>query len=186
LLEIYQERRLMQETTEKPDIGEMYTSATHASNLRVEADRPGPADMIIAAGMSHSRLGAALLRLHSEYDGASKPPGKATQTDATLLMVSLKSLPGVRDQLSIIAARLGMDADVAPAVLHWSLDRTCHVCHGTKLELANGGKTGRACKACRGSGESRLPHGEAGKKLLTCIDDALDAARFSIKRRLRG
>ena len=45
---------------------ERYTSATHASNLRVEADRTGQADVIIAAGMSPSRLGAALLRLRSE------------------------------------------------------------------------------------------------------------------------
>ena len=53
---------------------EKYTSATHAINLRVEADRTGQADIIIAAGMSPSRLGAALLRLHSERDGASTPP----------------------------------------------------------------------------------------------------------------
>lgn len=176
----------MQETNEKPDIAEMYTSATHTSNLRVEAEIRGQADMIIAAGMSPSRLGSALLRLHSEFDGASKPSGKATQTDATLLMINLKSLPGVREQLLIIAGRLGMDGVVVPAVLHWWLYRTCHVCHGTELELTEKGPTGRVCKACRGSGESLLPYGEAGKKMLNYIDDALNAARFSIKRKLRG
>lgn len=56
-------------------IDEAYTSATHASNLRVEmdADRRSNADVLIAAAWSPSRLGGALLRLHSEFDGAQHP-----------------------------------------------------------------------------------------------------------------
>ena len=63
----------MTEAADLPTIEEKYTSATHTSNLRVVADKGGSADVLIAAGWSASRLGAALLRLHSEYDGAAKP-----------------------------------------------------------------------------------------------------------------
>lgn len=59
--------------TEAPGIEEQYVSACHTSNLRVEADRKGAGDLIIAAGMNLSRLGGALLRLHSEWDGSEKP-----------------------------------------------------------------------------------------------------------------
>ena len=60
--------------TEAPlTVEERYVSATHASNLRVQSERGGSADVIIAAGMSPARLGAALLRLHSEFDSAEKP-----------------------------------------------------------------------------------------------------------------
>ena len=62
----------MQEN-EPPGIEEKYSSAVHASNLRVEADRGSPADILIAAAWSPSRLGGALLRLHSEWDSAAKP-----------------------------------------------------------------------------------------------------------------
>jgi hypothetical protein len=165
---------------------ERYTSATHASNLRCESDKPGQIDPIIAAGMSPSRMGAALLRLHSEYDGASKPPGQAAQTDVTMMMVSIKSLPGVREQLAIAADRMGISREVSGAVLLWWLDHKCPACGGTALELVNGGKTGRACKKCRGTGEIVIPHGEAGKRVATFIDDCLDRARHSIKKRLRG
>ena len=60
-------------TTEAPGIEEQYVSACHTSNMRVEADRRGAGDVIIAAGMNPVRLGGALLRLHSEWDGCEKP-----------------------------------------------------------------------------------------------------------------
>ena len=50
---------------------ERYISATAASNLRVEADRSGPADLLIAAGWSAARIYAALTRLQGEWDGAT-------------------------------------------------------------------------------------------------------------------
>lgn len=54
-------------------VDERYASAIHTSNLRCEADRTSQADVLIAVGWSPSRLGAALMRLHSEYDGVAKP-----------------------------------------------------------------------------------------------------------------
>ncbi len=58
---------------DRPNIEEQYTSATHASSLVVDSDRSGSADKLIAAAWSKSRLGSALLRLHSEADGMPEP-----------------------------------------------------------------------------------------------------------------
>lgn len=60
-------------------VDQQYTSAAHSGNLRVQADRRGDGDMMIAAGWSQSRIGMALLRLHSEYDGTPHPR-KMTQS----------------------------------------------------------------------------------------------------------
>ena len=54
-------------------VEERYESACGASSLRVQAEKGGPADLLIAAGWSESRIGMALLRLHSEFTGAAKP-----------------------------------------------------------------------------------------------------------------
>lgn len=61
------------DTQERPGIEEHYTSSTNTSNMTVEARRRMPADDIIAAGWSRSRIGGVLMRLHSEFDGSSKP-----------------------------------------------------------------------------------------------------------------
>lgn len=61
--------------TNTPTIEERYSSATNASNLKVErdAERRNVADILIAAGWSRGRFGAALMRLQSEWDGCAKP-----------------------------------------------------------------------------------------------------------------
>lgn len=63
-------------TDHPPTIEERYLSATNTSNLRVEAERTGSADVLIAYGWSMSRVGSALLRLQSEWDSSAKsiPP----------------------------------------------------------------------------------------------------------------
>lgn len=73
---------------EKPNVEEQYDSATHASNLRVQADRNGPADVIIAMGWSPSRVGAALMRLQSEWSGAAHPK-RPTRAAVEALAMSL-------------------------------------------------------------------------------------------------
>jgi hypothetical protein len=65
---------------EKRGVEEAYTAAGNSSDLRVEADLRGDADLIIAAGWSESRVGMALLRLHSEWDKAEKPRKPAPET----------------------------------------------------------------------------------------------------------
>lgn len=63
---------MLADTNERPGVEEQYQTANNASDLRVEADRRGAADVLIAAGYSQSRLGMALLRLHSEWDTANR------------------------------------------------------------------------------------------------------------------
>lgn len=60
-------------TEDRKTIEESYESATHATSLKVESETRGSADMLIAAGWSDARLGMALMRLHSEYEGSAKP-----------------------------------------------------------------------------------------------------------------
>lgn len=54
-------------------VEERYTTAANTSNLTVKADKGGAGDLLIAAGWSPNRIGAALIRLHGEWDGAEKP-----------------------------------------------------------------------------------------------------------------
>lgn len=58
--------------TDAPTTQERYAGATQSSSLRVEAEQHGDADYLIAAGWSKSRFGAALMRLHSEWDAAER------------------------------------------------------------------------------------------------------------------
>lgn len=77
---------------EKPGIEESYSSATHTSNLKMEWHRRMPVDEIVAAGWSRSRVGAALLRLHSEWDGTDTP-AKLTPEAMEALAASYTRLP---------------------------------------------------------------------------------------------
>lgn len=209
-------------------VEQQYTSAAHSSNLRVQADRRGDADVMIAAGWSQSRIGMALLRLHSEYDGTPRPR-KMTQSQIEvyaralrgpllgpnaqrmtheqsmkraqdhaaqwhhhglcLMLGRMKSLPSVREQLAIEAARFCVDdaAGVAVAVLMWWLDKTCPVCHGKKREVIENTPvlSDTVCQSCQGSGERTLPHGKAGRKVVSLINNSLFAARVSLRMRLR-
>lgn len=71
-------------TEDRPNIEEAYASATNTSDLKIDTLKQRPIDSIIAAGWSYSRIGAALLRLHSEWDGAEKPQ-KASPEQLELL-----------------------------------------------------------------------------------------------------
>jgi hypothetical protein len=222
---------------ERAGIEERYTSATNTSDLTVDTRHRRPVDDIIAAGWSRSRIGAALLRLHSEWDGSEKPqkatpealqalaesfprekgglvayrmradagrevtkllkPLEAAQRQAQvwhlhelgLLFQKLKTLPEVRQQLVQWCGRVGMSGGPhkVAEVISWWLDPTCHVCDGQKWELIPGTRShsNRTCRACHGSGEAYLPHGQDGRKMLRFINDCLQAARASMRGRFR-
>ncbi|MBT2326105.1 hypothetical protein J7E62_27630 [Variovorax paradoxus] len=126
---------------EKRGIEEAYTSAMTSSNLRVEADRPSDADVIIAAGWNQSRIGGALLRLHTEWDASEKPrmasfehflPSLKTGTpkerkvrahamahqhnlhEMGILLGKLKALPDVRREATMQAMKWGMGQSMDP------------------------------------------------------------------------
>jgi len=166
---------------------EAYVSATTSSNLRCEADKRTDVDVLIAAGCSPGILGAALMRLHSEYDSAAKP-AQATLTEALLLRHKLRSLPLVLSVLSAWAAARGMaepDKLALAVASHW-LHSACQPCHGRGSELIPGTPSlGRTCKVCRGTGKRREPMGEAGRKALNMCDDSVNVARDVMRKRLR-
>ena len=187
----------------RPDIAERYHTATNASNLRVEADRGGSADILIAAGMvgvkplsgsAHpvamdmARLGMALMRLHTEFDRTSIPQGKATETDYRLLMAQLKSLPAVREQVTLKATALLIERPerVAVTVIAWWLHKICRACRGRKYETIAGSPSlsAKPCKCCRGTGETPLPYGYEGKLLERFLDESVERATAQIKIRL--
>ena len=206
-------------------IEESYTSATSSSDLRCETRDGAPrsdTDLLIAAGWSQSRVGAALLRLHTEWDGAEhvRPAGAADfaqdararhpvsqgQTPAAaraqaenlarghnaqqarLLLSHLKTMPAVREQLTLQLLKWkAEDAEqVAGAVLRWWLAPNCHACHGRKFEMAAGAArlSSKACRPCAATGKLRIPHGEAGRRLANWMDDSVQIARISIGKRL--
>jgi hypothetical protein len=181
----------MAETTDKPGIEETYSGAVTSSNLRMEVreDSPnGAAGVLIAVGWSPSRLGAALMRLHTEYDGSSIPPGKPSATDVALLQISLKTLPAVHQQIAHQAAVWGMERpnEIATAVIAWWLAKSCRVCRGRQYQTIPGtpALSNRVCKACGGSGEATLHYGQAGRRLANYIEDCVSRAQQSIKKRL--
>lgn len=152
-------------------VEERYVTATNASNLRCETreDAPiGTVGVLIAAGWSASRLGAALMRLHTKYDRAG--------------------LEQVHTQVALQASKWGIERpdSVASGVIAWWLSRLCTACRGRKFELIAGTPmlSTKHCKHCRGSGEAHLPHGEAGRRLASWLDGCKQRAASSIKGRL--
>lgn len=206
-------------------IEESYASATASSDLRCDTRDGAPrsdTDLLIAAGWSPSRIGAALLRLHTEWDGAehlrpatgadfaqaasARQPVAHGQTPAAaraqaeklavehnhqqakLLMSHLKTMPVVREQLTLQLLKWKVeDAEqVAGAMLRWWLAPNCHACHGRKFEVIpdTGRLSSKHCKPCGATGKLRIPHGEAGRRLANWMDDCVGIARNSIRKRL--
>ena len=129
-----------------PDIEERYLVAGNTSDLSVCHERRTAADVLIAAGWSQSRLGAAALRLHSEWSAAAMPrrpgrdlvarmaqqmplvKGKPDLAGAALEAASwyrtelqracdrLHGLPVMRSQLAVLARQRGMGSPEVLAV----------------------------------------------------------------------
>lgn len=181
-------------------IEERYTNAVVSTDLKCDTRDGAPigdADVMIAAGWSKSRIGSALLRLHTEFDGAARPrPMQGTseaaahhnRTEATLFFGKLKSLPAVLPEIAFEVAKWGAERPgrTAEAVLIWWLDKNCPKCHGRKFELipGTGRMSGKVCKYCSGSGERIIPHGLIGKRTATFLDDCVHRARQQIGRSL--
>jgi hypothetical protein len=89
------------------------------------------------------------------------------------LLGRLKSLPIVRGELLRWTAAEGIEGGphVVAAVLLWWLNGACPVCKGVRKKVVEG--TGRTssknCSKCRGLGESQVPHGFLGRKVLGYI-----------------
>lgn len=171
---------------------ERYATAITTDNLRSDTRDHAPigdVDVLTAAAWAPTRLGSALLRLATEYARPVRLQGMAA-SDAILLMGQLKTLPDVRRELALQLEAWGHDkpADGALAIIAWWLHRVCGKCEGRGYDVIPGTArlSAKACKACHGSGESRVPQGDAGRRLANHMDDCLSRARQSIKNRLRN
>lgn len=200
----------MSEVKERRGVDEAYASAMSSSNLRVESACRGDVDVLIAAGWSPSRVGAALIRLHSEWDSAARgrvlcgadfersgckglvsdeqararrEAYRANEQEARLLISRLKTLPAVQEQLASEFAnwKVVNPVEVAGTMTRWWLQRRCDACAGTGFMH----KLGKTCKHCN-QGERHPPLGEIGKRAANYMDDCVQRARSSIGRALRS
>ena len=196
----------MIEAKERPNLEEAYTRAMHASDLKVREERRGDVDLIIAAGWSDYRIGGALLRLHTEFDGTAKPrlvtkeallgPGRHdkearkvasraarghNRTEMSLLLMKLRALGDVRMQMTLRLIKWRVEDAEAKGleILLWWLAQACEDCGGTKFQAVAG--TGRlsskACETCRGSGRKDIPHDQIGRKTANWMDQCVERAR---------
>ena len=84
------------DNTEKASIEEIYQVAGNTSDLGLDTRDGAPrcaADVFIAAGWTESRIGMALLRLHSEYDASEKPPRPTKASILSLVGTFQRALP---------------------------------------------------------------------------------------------
>lgn len=206
---------MLADTNERAGVEERYETACNASSLKVEAEKGGAADVMIAAGWSDSRIGMALLRLHSEWDGAAKPKrmgeaqilalaaanpdekGKPRKTwarsesvawfrkELRLLAISLKSRASVMEQLTHWAIMKGIDPLVVGPAVHYWLAPTCTVCDGHGRRKVHD-QPALSAKQCHAcSGTGHAPHPEGSARVLVQIDYVVNVARGSLKKRLR-
>ncbi|KRC18080.1 hypothetical protein [Acidovorax sp. Root219] len=171
-------------------VEEAYTRAgTSSSNLKVDPDRRGDADVLIAAGWSPGMLGGALMRLRGEWDSAALPRHGDLGADAPQLLGRLRSLGQVLSAVERWAAAKGLaDARTLArsCVCYW-LDPTCHACLGRGSSLVPGTPLlGRVCKACGGTRKAVEPMGQDGRRLLNLIDDCVARRHQSMKKRLHA
>lgn len=89
----------MTEDTTKPGIEERYSSATNTSTMKMEVERSMPVDVLTAAGWSQSRIGSALLRLHSEWDAVEKPTRPSPGRIAALVGTAQSAIKDVKADL---------------------------------------------------------------------------------------
>lgn len=173
------------DTNERAGVEERYETACNASSMKVEAEKGGAGDVMIAAGWSPVGVGGALMRLHSEF---SRPARNGGKTDAILLLTRLKSLPAAVAAMGSVASCWGMEDGFrkALAVVVWWLDHVCQKCSGRKMQMIPGtpSLSARSCPTCKGSGEALLPHGAEGRRLATYMDSCVADWQGSMKKNL--
>jgi hypothetical protein len=152
---------------ERAGVEELYQSAVNTSDLTVDVNRRGAADVLIAAGWSKSRLGQALQRLRSEWDGCSKPR-KATDAEVAqfaLEMPDRKGKPDIKRARGMAdlgysqaikrrAEKIRGRSEVMEALELWA------AAHGVDAGLLGPALThwiAPTCPVCDGLGERRLP-----------------------------
>lgn len=157
---------------------ERYVSGANSSDLSVRSEgRADDVEAIVAVAWNRSRIGAALLRLHSEWDGAARRGMKLEQA-----FRQLRSLGDVKTAMVTWAHqdRRAEPDELVDAVLAWWLDKTCKACNGTQW-VTRPNRPKQPCTGCHGTGEAKIPHGDDGRAQLAYMESCLYRARASIR-----
>jgi hypothetical protein len=168
---------------------ERYLSAGNSRDLTAKAGRHDDIDALVGVAWNRSRVGASLLRLHSDWDGSAKRGMKLEQS-----FLALKEMPHVLGALFLWAMEGAaqpprreqiQDAqELSREVVIWWLDRICKTCKGTKW-VTRAHKPMTPCTTCHGTGEAPIPQGQRGRAMVSYMESCLYRARASIKGRMR-
>lgn len=178
------------DATSAGGFSEQYVSASSSHDLTVRGDRRSDLDAVVEVAWSRSKVGAALLMLMREWDGAAKRGLRFDQA-----FMQMPSLPSARG--AMVAWALG-DTALPPrreqmeeanalswAVLTWWLDPACKGCAGTgwatKAKAPN-----KPCTTCHGTREAVIPHGQMGRALVAHLEMCVYKAKASMKGRARA
>ena len=208
----------MLDTTDRPSIEERYGAAITTTSLRLhrtDEDTTGAVDVLIAAGMSPSALGLALLRLHTEWTAAAKPKrlgpaeidslardhcdqqgrpdrGRAKEEAARwygnelrLLILNLRSRPYVIPRLNAWARSKGISDHAVSAAILHWLDPTCGHCDGHGLMKAPDAPVLSAKRCMHCNATGTKQMPNHATPVLSHISRCVSEARTSISRRLR-
>lgn len=172
---------------ERKTTEESYTSATQSSNLRCEADRRTDVDVLIAAGCTPGILGSALMRLHSEWDGAEhvRPAVAADfmstarqrtndsrnplQTTAALLAAAHKMAENHnKQQAKLLMSKLKTLPRVVGALAEWATMRALPEPQALAQAIV-AFWLDSTCQACQGRGHEVIPGTPSlGRKCKAC------------------
>ena len=154
---------------------------------RTGAERTGDYAAMRAAGLSHPDAQRAVLTSIVDPKRAKDAAEAMHLHELGLILMRLKSLSATRLMVARQAEvwKITDPLEVATAVLFWWLSDRCDTCGGTKIEVSTEGKpTGRACKACKGTGKKHIPHGEAGRRVANYLDNCSMQGTGAMQRRL--
>ena len=160
--------------------GDAYAKAVNAKTLKLETHKTGDADTLIAAGLSRSVLGFAIMRLQTEWDCVRRAyiEGKATKLETGSLNAYRRVealVYGYAEVKSMKNPRKVVDM----ALSHY-LDRLCHDCNGV-------GKVDKhVCRTCGGTGKRPESKHADVCELLIFMDASVSAARTQAKRMIEN
>lgn len=186
-------------------VAERYATATEAHSLKVDTERSGAADVLIAAGLAGDGLGVSLVRLRAEFDtarGAVRGTGNSSLTEHMLALMRLRTLREVKEMVGDLSAKQAAVTGfrsrhllaITGRVLDVFLDPLCHHCEGRGF---NGGgrheQTGppALCRPCGGSGHraGAIGHTDAerafSRHMLALLERSATRAEGEMARRLR-
>lgn len=146
------------------------------------------------------RVASTLPRVRGPRSGKADQldmAGAATQvavwfaSERRTSLMRLKTLPKLTDPRAglipwLAAQGVASTEAVLLDVLGWYLDRCCARCNGTKWQVIGGTnrQSTKACPSCSGRGESRIPHGEVGRRIVCHLEECAARGRAGTKAAL--